>query len=624
MLPDRSGAFARSVAFASFRAVAGGGYKAAMPHERATAPAGRDARSATPARATPVHRLLGLQASAGNRAVSRLISGPSVQRCGGETHAGCLCAEEPVQRADLPEPGLDGASLRQPAESGPGPGAPSGQGSKTLTSPRFAGDATLEACLNDRARLAQGDVSRSTAKIQQALIDLGHDLGPTGADMVYGAKTAAAVRDFKAKENLGFTQFGDVGPGTMTRLDELFPGELPECPILGPTTETEAGSADAPAPADDRQAAAGGASAFADGDGGQVRAGTPVGLAFAIPGLLCQIRPPPTPRPDPLPQRFGDIQATTRAALKLDTSRRDQATMDAGYAIFSGSVKKTGNLGSTTAIFGDGVPQGTTDPERDIRDGLVNVASLLITAQPSGLPVGTTTTLTINDAQGRRDRNGRPINQPGGIFRFTHLQLTQGPHLLIERIGGVASRAPGAGTATTAAAFATAFATEGFTLVLTPPAPGAAPVTAYSAAEIQLLDQGLRRHGAATLARINGTRFDRSSASQLAGEEGSYTPATRTINMVAKAFSGTALAHGGFTAGQFTLNHEVGHALADLDPAVMPLFTKAATGSAAISDVGKKNAEENFAECIALLAVDRNQLQAMRPAIFNLLNARYP
>ena len=348
-----------------------------------------------------------------------------------------------------------------------------------------------------------------------------------------------------------------------------------------------------------------------------------MGLAFGIPGLLCDIKP--TPRPDPLPQRFADIQAATRAALTLDTSRRDQATMDAGYAIFSGGVKKSGNLGSTTAIFGDGVTQGTTDPEKDIRDGLVNVASLLITAQPTGLPVGTTSTVTINDVPGRNDRTtGKPITQPGGIFRFTHLQLAQGPHLLIERIGNVAARAPGAGTATTAAAFATAFAAEGFTLVLTPPAPGAPGVTSYSAAEIRLLDQGLRLHGAATLARINGTRFDRSSASQLGSEEGSYTPATRTINMVAKAFSGTALAHGGFTAGQFTLNHEVGHALADRDPTVMPLFIKAATGSAAISDVGKKNAEENFAECIALLAVNRNQLQAMRPAIFNLLSARYP
>ncbi|HEX5810685.1 MAG TPA: hypothetical protein VFY38_01160, partial [Pseudonocardia sp.] len=339
--------------------------------------------------------------------------------------------------------------------------------------------------------------------------------------------------------------------------------------------------------------------------------------------LLCQIKPPPTPRPDPLPQRFGDIQATTRAALKLDTSRRDQATMDAGYTIFGGTAKKTGNLGSTTAIFGNGVTQGTTDPDKDIRDGLVNVASLLITSQPSGLPVGTTTTVAINDVPGRKDRTGKPIIQPGGVFRFTHLKLTQGPHLLIERIGDVAAQAPGPGTATTAAAFAAAFAAEGFTLVLTPPAPGAQGVTSYSAAEIRLLDQGLRRHGAATLARINGTRFDRSSASQLGSEEGSYTPASHTINMVAKAFSGTALAHGGFTAGQFTLNHEVGHALADRDPAVMPLFTKAATGSAAISDVGKKNAEENFAECIALMAVDRNQLQAMRPAIFNLLNARY-
>ena len=66
-------------------------------------------------------------------------------------------------------------------------------------------------------------MSRSTARIQQALIDLGHDLGPTGADMVYGAKTAAAVRDFKAKENLGFTQFGDVGPGTMSPAGRAVP-----------------------------------------------------------------------------------------------------------------------------------------------------------------------------------------------------------------------------------------------------------------------------------------------------------------------------------------------------------------------------------------------------------------
>jgi len=64
--------------------------------------------------------------------------------------------------------------------------------------------------------------------VQQALVDLGYDLG-AGADQRYGPKTATAVRSFKTDQVLGFTQFGDVGPGTMGRLDELFPGPLPPC-----------------------------------------------------------------------------------------------------------------------------------------------------------------------------------------------------------------------------------------------------------------------------------------------------------------------------------------------------------------------------------------------------------
>lgn len=549
---------------------------------------------------------------AGNQAVSRLIGGAVVQRCGAERHPGCPCAEEeqPVQRADLSEFGLAEAPVGAPPAAGQG----AGSGPRTLTSPRFVGDAKLEACLNDRARLGQGDVSESTAKVQQALIDLGHNLGPTGADMIYGSKTAAAVREFKTKENLGFTQFGDVGPGTMSRLDELFPGEVPECPILGP--EPGGGAA----PAGGEQATGGEGLAFAGGGAQQVRAGAPVGLAFGIPGLLCQIKP----KDDPIPQNIGQVKAATRAALVLDTSRRDQASMDAGYQIFRGGVKQSGNLGSTTPIFGDGVTQGTTDPDKDIRDGLVSVASLLVTGKPNGLPVGTTTTLTIGDVPGRNGKDGKPIVQPGGIFRFTHLQLAQGPHMLMERLGDVSTRAPGATTATTAATFATAFAAEGFTLVLTPPAGGGTPTTSYTAAEIRHLDQGLRRHGAGTLARINGTRFDKSSASQLGTEEGSYTPATRTINLVSKALAGTATNPGGFTAGQFTLNHEVGHALADRDAAVLPLFAAAAAGTPPLTTVGKKNNEENFAECVALLAMDRAQLAAMRPAIFTLLSTRYP
>ena len=96
-----------------------------------------------------------------------------------------------------------------------------------LTSPRFAGDLKLEACYDDEARLTKGDQGDSVARVQQALIDLGYDLGPTGADGIYGDLTWNAVKQFKADQRLGWESMGDVGPGTMGRLDELFPSESP-------------------------------------------------------------------------------------------------------------------------------------------------------------------------------------------------------------------------------------------------------------------------------------------------------------------------------------------------------------------------------------------------------------
>jgi peptidoglycan hydrolase-like protein with peptidoglycan-binding domain len=125
--------------------------------------------------ARAVGGLLALQAAAGNRAVSALVAGPALQ------------------------------------------------------SPRFVGDARLEACANNRSRLAVGDTGASVGKVQQALVDLGrpYDLGKSGAahngvDEIYGPRTAGAVRAFKTDEGLGSTQQGDVGPGTIRRLDGLF------------------------------------------------------------------------------------------------------------------------------------------------------------------------------------------------------------------------------------------------------------------------------------------------------------------------------------------------------------------------------------------------------------------
>ena len=157
--------------------------------------------------------LLRLQAQAGNRAVAGMLA--------------------PLARAGTGGP--PAVAQREAA------GAPAATPQRTtLSSPRFVGDATLEACLQDRGRLGEGATGLSVGRVQQALVDLGHDLG-AGVDQRYGPKTATAVRSFKTDQALGFTQFGDVGPGTMGRLDELFPGPLPPCkPDDIPVTDGEA------------------------------------------------------------------------------------------------------------------------------------------------------------------------------------------------------------------------------------------------------------------------------------------------------------------------------------------------------------------------------------------------
>src|SRR5262249_36314563 len=162
----------------------------------------------SPSRAMRQDGILRLQRIYGNHVVCREL-GNRIQRCGGETHPGCSCAKEnddPVNRAA--GPGTDGEGEE-----------------RTFTCPTFAGDAKLEACLNDRDRLRVGDTGESVRKVQQGLLDDDIALPQFGADGKFGNETSTAVKEFKAKHGLGFTQFGDVGPGTMSKLDELCAGK---------------------------------------------------------------------------------------------------------------------------------------------------------------------------------------------------------------------------------------------------------------------------------------------------------------------------------------------------------------------------------------------------------------
>jgi hypothetical protein len=97
--------------------------------------------------------MLALQRAAGNRAVARLVQR---QACCADCEQGEPCGGEAA----------DGGEI--------------GDGRDHLHAPRFRGDVVLEACLQDRARLREGMNNRSVFKIQEALFELGYDVGRRG------------------------------------------------------------------------------------------------------------------------------------------------------------------------------------------------------------------------------------------------------------------------------------------------------------------------------------------------------------------------------------------------------------------------------------------------------------
>lgn len=168
----------------------------------------------SPARLTPpVVRQL--QRAAGNTAVSALF----VQRCG-PTPCGCS-AEQRDAQAEPEDPPV----RLQRVHQDPG-------GRKVFDCADYAGDPKLEACLNDEDRLRPFERGPTVTKVQKGLQADGEDIGPTGADGIYGGATGRAVMAFKAKYRLGSEQFPDVGPGTMGKLDELCP--TPSAPPVTP------------------------------------------------------------------------------------------------------------------------------------------------------------------------------------------------------------------------------------------------------------------------------------------------------------------------------------------------------------------------------------------------------
>lgn len=117
-----------------------------------------------------------------------------------------------------------------------------------LRSPRFKGDADLEAVLRGALRLAaQGTAptpapvrSRgpAVAKVQQALVDLGHPLPRFGADGIFGSETGSAVKGFKTRMRIEPSD-PVVGRATMAALDDkILQHDGLDKPVVGTPTIT--------------------------------------------------------------------------------------------------------------------------------------------------------------------------------------------------------------------------------------------------------------------------------------------------------------------------------------------------------------------------------------------------
>ena len=69
----------------------------------------------------------------------------------------------------------------------------------------------------DKPTLRRGSSGDYVVELQKDLMQLGYDVGATGADGKYGAKTEVAVKAFQA--NSGLTADGICGPKTWAALD---------------------------------------------------------------------------------------------------------------------------------------------------------------------------------------------------------------------------------------------------------------------------------------------------------------------------------------------------------------------------------------------------------------------
>jgi peptidoglycan hydrolase-like protein with peptidoglycan-binding domain len=94
---------------------------------------------------------------------------------------------------------------------------------RALSSPRFAGNATLVDISNGIGSLRRGDESDAVRKVQHGIHDAGVLFRRIGIDGKFGRETEKRVTTFQQRNGIHADPPGVVGAATITRLDQLFP-----------------------------------------------------------------------------------------------------------------------------------------------------------------------------------------------------------------------------------------------------------------------------------------------------------------------------------------------------------------------------------------------------------------
>ena len=103
-----------------------------------------------------------------------------------------------------------------------------------LSSFRFSGNNTLEACLDGERTLRNGNRGTAVSLMQQALVDAGFELPRYGVDGIFGNETRTALRNFQNQSSLNTT--GILNAETMSALDALFTNGAPALAPATPVT----------------------------------------------------------------------------------------------------------------------------------------------------------------------------------------------------------------------------------------------------------------------------------------------------------------------------------------------------------------------------------------------------